>query len=83
MTMRWWYGYEEADEGEWVYEEYANDENYYENHDASDESWQEVDLEAGMTSGSASDSNVSGEYNEAYYRTVSYTHLTLPTKLEV
>ena len=43
-----------------VYEEYANDENYYENHDASDESWQEVDLEAGMTSGSASDSNVSG-----------------------
>ncbi|CAK9063384.1 unnamed protein product [Durusdinium trenchii] len=64
----WWYGYEEADEGEWVYEEYANDENYYENHDASDESWQEVDLEAGMTSGSASDSNVSGEYNEAYYK---------------
>ncbi|CAK9078864.1 1-alkyl-2-acetylglycerophosphocholine esterase [Durusdinium trenchii] len=64
----WWYGYEEADEGEWVYEEYANDETYYENHDASDESWQEVDLEAGMTSGSASDSNVSGEYNEAYYK---------------
>ena len=66
----WWYGYEEVDEGEWIFEEYAADETYYENHDASDESWQEVDLEAGMTTGSvsASDSNISGEYNEAYYK---------------
>ena len=59
----WWAGYEIEEEGEWVFEEYY-DENYYEEHAAPDDAWHDEGQDQKPPDGAAS----SAEDHEAYYK---------------